>query len=509
MTAKFSAADANNFSVSQNIRLAGTFLSPTALTHWACSKGHSFQISLNSLKRRVASGVPACPECARIKLLEKRVLKEFGELQTAAAKNGLTISSLHSDYRNQHSLLSVTCERCTICTAKPMSAVKIKIGQACAVFGREKLSEIRRLSFETVQQAIANHPLGFTLLSESAEYKNNQSVLRLLCVNGHQVGMSYSDLQRRDRLRGCEQCAEHIGQSTSTAIVAALLAAQPIREYTPPFLLEGWRADRRSLRFDAFFQTDLLTGENCSVALEYHGPQHFDATHHFHKKSCHGAAVSFQRQMDGDQHKRTACANAGVALIEIDGRNPKNMADLCSAIIESLELALPKLAENMLYQERKKRLSDPASLDQILRDESIRSDRVETLRNQLNERQIDLMSVDTLAKVTQCKCRICEHQWTAKIYNLLDGVSTQRRGTGCPKCKNRQKGKQRRLTEPAVIARARKFGWIPRWPAGSYAGQTHKLKWGCATKGCLGQLEADFQHLSRRKCKICNTGGAK
>jgi hypothetical protein len=509
MSAKLTVTDAKNYASTRNISLVGDYLSPNAPTHWVCSIGHSFKLSLNSLKRRVKSDVSTCPGCHRIELAEKRVSKEFAEAQNSAAKNGLIITSLPSDYQNQNSLLAVTCQRCAVCTAKPMSAEKIKLGQGCAVLGREKSSVGRRLSFKTIQQTIASHPLAFTLLSGPSDYQNNQSKLKFSCVNGHKFEMTFSDLQRRDRLRGCEQCGETAGQSISTAIVADLLCIEPLREFTPPFLNQGWQADRKSLRFDSFFHPVTICSGEYSLALEYHGPQHFDATHHFHKKSCRGAAVAFQRLIDGDQHKRNACAMAGVVLLEIDGRYSKTIAELCSSIINKLEQALPKLVEDTLYLERKNKLADSATLKKILHDDKIRSNRIEKLRDQLAKRQIDVISIDTVADRASCKCRICEHAWPAMINNLLEGVSTDRRGTGCPKCQKRHSGKQRRLSEETVIARARVAGWIPRWPAGSYAGQTQKLKWDCATIGCLGHRETDFQHLSRGKCKICNAGAAK
>lgn len=510
MSLKFTPHDAHAFATLHAISLTGVFIDPHAPCAWRCQEGHLFSISLHSLQRRVRQGVIPCPVCSQAEKDRSRQEQEFTDIVAAAGRTGLSVTSPVSAYLNQHSKLSVTCGSCDPCTAAPMSAAKIKGGQGCAIIGREKSAAARRLSFDAVQHVVADHPMGLTLLSGPDHYQNNLTPLLIGCLNGHNFEASVSDLQRRDRIRGCPDCAQNKGQAVATAILSALLGVEPLVEYSPAFLLRDWLTERGPLRLDAFFPEVKANGQTMSVAFEYQGAQHFDPEHHFHKKSCHGAGIAFRRLQEGDEHKVAACAaEPGVVLVVLADDGAETLTALCVEIADALEAVLPELYLDADYQERLKALADSDHLHLVLRDALISSSNIERLARQLDDREINLVSYDPVAGRASCKCRVCNHEWDARENNLLDGVSTDRTGTGCPRCNIVQRGRKKRLAEITVVERASKAGWIPLWLPGTYAGQTQKLDWACAKPGCTGQRHSDFDHLLRRTCRVCKTLGAE
>ena len=462
-------------------------------------------MSLNSLKRRVKGGVTPCPVCHAELLDTQRREHEFSEIQSAAERNGLQVTGTLTEYQNQRSPLAIGCERCATCTARPMRAGKIKAGQVCLVIAREKQAMARRLPFRDVQNTCLNHPLALTLLSTSTRYENNQSKLELRCANDHSFEMNFSDLQRRDRVRGCPQCAEPIGQALAIALLAKLLAVAPLRQYTPSFLNNGWPKDRGALRFDAFFPEVVIAGQPRAIAFEYHGPQHFDETHYFHQISCHGAAESFRRLREGDQHKISSCTAHGVICVVVAAQEKTSVSQLFERLSSALRLILPAFVADASYLDRETTLTDATHRALAVRASAVASSDVERLRAQLDERAIDLIAHDSLARRATCRCRTCAHQWSAGMKNLLEGVSTRRRGTGCPGCKAAAHANRSRLSEAIVKARALSGGWLPLWDDGTYVRQTQTLAWRCAAPGCSGRIVTAFSHLQRRRCPVCAT----
>ena len=507
MTKRLTPDDAIRLGRSHGLELLDGFQSPTQPVRWRDALGNAFRLSLNSLKRRLRQAIPASPVQARQAADAERQAAEYHAVVSIAARNGLTVTSPLQDYRQQTSLLTVTCGRCQPCTAQPMTAAKLKAGQVCHLLGREKQADARRLPFARVQATVRAHPEGLELLSVVGEYQNNVSPLRLRCVNGHDFTMTLSDLQRRRPCRGCPECGRTRGQATATAILEELLGVPAIKEYSPAFLLERWPADRDRLRLDAFFPGVTLAGRTIDVALEYQGRQHSDPAHHFHQRSRYGAKEAYARLQQGDRHKREACARRpDTALLTIDDREHRaSLPQLRDDLIAALAAALPRLTGDVAYQERVARLSKNAELEQRLRERHLAGSDDARLRTELDWRGIDLLHYDPVSCRAQCRCRRHGTEWEAHANNLLDGVSVERKGTGCPDCKREAVGRHKRLKEATVIARAASRGWRPRWSPGTYLRQSQKLDWACLNPACNADRHTDFEHLMRSRCQCQRT----
>jgi hypothetical protein len=510
MTKEFTENDALRLANENGLQLAASFSSLRAPTEWICGQGHQFHLSANSLKRRIRDGTGACPSCNDAARANHRIATEFAKVVEGAKANGLTVLSTQKEYTNQNSPMRVTCDQCATCTARPILALKLARKKSCAVLGRQRQAKARRLTGEDVASLVALHPMGLTLISDPTAYINNRSPIQVRCVNGHVYDTTVSDLQRRDRLRGCPLCAERTGQSAMTAILAGLLGVPAEVEITPDFLQADWPQERGPLRLDAYYKDVPVGAARWNIAAEYHGAQHFDPEHHYHQQSCHGAEVAYRRLQQGDRHKVAACAAQPnvVLLVLVDREVGGSLQRLLTDVTAALEYALPTIADDHDYQTRKRSLMDPDVLDGHLRERAVAHSTVTRLRAQLESRGADLISFDPISRRAACRCR-CGTPWETKANNLLNGVSTDRRGTACPVCSPKARGRKRRLSEQSVIARAGHFGWLPLWLSGSYSGQTQKLDWGCATPSCLGRLHSDFDHLQRgRVCPVCKSANA-
>ena len=155
---------------------------PTRPMQLRClAAGHEFTLPFSSLLRRQRKGKTACPICHTQHHDTVRRRSEFAAVKAPAETLGLKITSTDADYINQKSKLTIRCERCETCTARPIAASKLKIGQACRKLGLEKQAQKQRLDFTAVQAAIAAHPDQLTLISGADEYINNRSPLQLRC----------------------------------------------------------------------------------------------------------------------------------------------------------------------------------------------------------------------------------------------------------------------------------------------------------------------------------------
>ena len=269
---------------------------PTRPMQLRClAAGHEFSLAFSSLLRRQREGKTACPICHTQHHDTVRRRSEFAAVKAAAETQGLEIISTDADYINQKSKLTIRCNRCETCTARPIAASKLKIGQACRKLGLERQAEKHRHDFRTVQDAIAAHPDQLTLISGADEYINNRSPLQLRCAAGHEFSSTLLNLTRKDRIRGCPKCGLPYGQALCSALLGHLFNATPSIEASPPALIAASPNPRYPLRFDAWFPDVIIAGIQTAVALEFHGSQHSDAEHYFHQRargvvcqdSCH------------------------------------------------------------------------------------------------------------------------------------------------------------------------------------------------------------------------------
>ena len=473
---------------------------PTRPMQLRClAAGHEFTLPFSSLLRRQREGKTACPICHSKHQDTLRQRTEFAAVKAAAQTLGLEVTSTEADYINQKSKLTIRCDRCETCTARPIAASKLKAGQGCRKLGLAKQAQKHRLDVTAVQAAVAAHPDQLTLISRADEYVNNRSALRLRCAAGHEFSSTLLNLTRKDRIRGCPKCGLPYGQALCSALLGQLLNATPSIEASPPALVAASPNPRYPLRFDAWFPEVVIAGIPTAVALEFHGSQHSDAEHYFHQRAKGGVKAAAQRLADSEAIKRELCQREGIALVEIyqDKSEHYEPQAWLADIDRQLLAQFPTLALDHDYQARKS--IEPVQMAAALvKGILLTNTRLIRLKHELASREIELLSPDVSGTRANCRCTRCEHTWDAQINNL-------QQGTGCPSCAQLKRANKRRLTEAEVIARAKTLGWKPRWQAGHYQNNRAKLDWAC--QHCGHQIQRDFDHLIQRKrrCQHCHT----
>lgn len=78
----------------------------------------------------------------------------------------------------------------------------IRTGSKCPICYRKSQSLSMLKSFEYIKNYIESH--GFTLYSNKDKYKRNTTKLRMLCPNGHEISICWSDFKRGI---GCSVCS--------------------------------------------------------------------------------------------------------------------------------------------------------------------------------------------------------------------------------------------------------------------------------------------------------------
>jgi hypothetical protein len=418
-----------------------------------------------------------------------------------AAESGLEVIDGPEAYENQKSRLHISCGRCSTCSFPEITADKLTRGQGCQQLGIQRRAATRRKPAEELQKAVDSHPEGLTLLSDPAEYKNNRTELRFRCANQHEFSAPLTRIQQKSLRNGCPHCATSLGQMVATAFTAKLLGVMPLIEYCAPFLMTDWPSSRKPLRFDAFFAAVTVGDERIDIALEYQGNQHTDPGHYFHRSSVRGRESAVELLRQGDEHKVLACdRRPSTALVLVYEPNQiQPMQSVFDDVQLAVECAIPALSKDPEYQTRLAVLRE-GHLDDIVSEFRIATTLYARLSAILNAKNIDLISYDPMGRTADCQCRKDGHQWTAKVANLLGGVSVIRPGTGCPKCKGRKTGERKRLPETEVIVRAAAKGWVPMLAPGAYIGRKQKLRWKCANPACGRERDSDLDHLLRNGC---------
>ncbi|QKF94338.1 hypothetical protein QKU48_gp0880 [Fadolivirus algeromassiliense] len=153
------------------------------------------------------------------------------------------------------------------------------------------------------------------MLSNPIEYIDAYSKLKIECPQNH---IFYCTLSNLNLNRWCPDCNIHLGELLSKCAIEHLTNTQ-FKKVRPDWLKihTGY-----NLEIDAY-NNDLKLG------LEYHGVQHYQFVHHFHKSK-----EDFEKRKEYDQLKEQLCTENGINLIVVP-YTIKN-EDICKFIHKEL-----------------------------------------------------------------------------------------------------------------------------------------------------------------------------
>lgn len=214
-----------------------------------------------------------------------------------------------SDHENNCDDIHINCEYDKL-MEKIYDAPKFKIE-----FTKSKEDKImyKLTEFNKAKKIVESK--GGKMLSKSSEYINAYSKLLVECSRGDKF---YGTLNNLNTSRWCPDCNIYLGELISKCAIEYLLKTQ-FKKVRPDWLKidTGY-----NLEIDAY-------NEERNLGLEYHGVQHYQFVHHFHKSHD-----DLDKRKKYDQLKEKLCKDNGTDLIVVS-HTTKN-EDICKYIHKEL-----------------------------------------------------------------------------------------------------------------------------------------------------------------------------
>lgn len=248
--------------------------------------------------------------------------------------------------------------------------------------------------------------LGWKLVGNNY-YKNNKSMLNVICNSGHHFAICLNDITNS---RGCSQCEQSFGESLCRTLFEKIFN-QPFNKLRPNWLRNS---SGNQLELDGLNQ-------NLSLAFEHQGSYHYN----------------IKSTIQNDLEKREICRQRGVKLIEIPeiGRltKLKDLPNFLSEQFAKYNIVPPKSIEEI-------------DLDlivcEIRKGDSNSMKRLEELRTIAHDRKGVCLSTTYLG-VTENNEFSCYygHKFEAAPSQLKD--NNNRPGTWCNECANKRRGRKK------------------------------------------------------------------
>jgi hypothetical protein len=273
--------------------ISDTYINANMKMDFKCECGNPFKTTFRTFKN---NNKHHCDECgkkiARGKL-EKQSSKKFiyEDVRKFFEDHGCTL--LSNEYKNCDSKLDYICN----CGEKSqITFYKFKKGQRCKSCGGKKAGEWTQVG---IQDEVEKY-LGDRGYYMKYKYVNNRIKLDLICPNGHNPRISWSNFKKGRR---CSFCAE---KSYGNKQIADFLEESEIA-YEREVAFDEC-AYKKKLPFDIFIENKIL--------IEYDGRQHFEPVD-FGNKGQEWAIDYFAYNLKRDQIKNEFCVKNKIPLIRI------------------------------------------------------------------------------------------------------------------------------------------------------------------------------------------------
>ena len=440
--------------------------------------------------------------------------QEYSAIVAMQATMGVRITSPVNDYNNQSSRLHRECDRCTTCQYPLVIAAKAKAGQVCPLLGKVKAAAGRVLPWSHLAERIQRHPSGVDLVGGEESYVNSKSKVTVQCRQaGHLIRRAASDFSDGGRFQICSACAGyHLGETTAIAITRYLLKVDApcseIREQTPVFLRAAATRGLGRLRFDGFF-TPAQTTLNYAIAIEHQGTQHEEENSHFHGlQATRNSDEAHALLLERDAYKRLVCPEHNVRLIEIQDlvAHTSTLIAAAEVVATRLETEVPEVLQLPGYAGRRGDLAEHNNVLALIAAAGADLSAVIRLQQQLVEEgsSVEIVDFDPVSGFFTLRCsrHPAEDPRPAHARNALGSRQFGRQGTRCRYCQAEKIGDAKRLSFPAVAARADALGATPLFDAEKYISSAQYLPW--RWQACGHHFEDSLSHLQEgRACSVC------
>jgi hypothetical protein len=354
----------------------------------------------------------------------KTTRSTIAEMQRIAKERGG--ACLSTKYKNAHSRLLWECGESHQWEAKPMH---IKRGHWCHVCGALKARRSQRSTIEEMHELAAKR--GGRCLSK--EYLGDRVKLLWQCIDGHTWQTSPGNVKSGT---WCPHCHIYYGEEIVRLFFEKIFGKK-FPKSRPEFLTKQHKS---VYELDGY-------NEELALAFEHHGPQHYNASNHFHRRKA-----SYRLIQSRDKIRKKLCQKNGVKLIVVP-----SVPDL---------LPLTDLANFLGSAFKKEGIPAPAIPPKFDINAIYKKNAVKELQRIAASRKGRLISqhyLGTAIKLTwECKKG---HQWDAI-------PSTIKKGIWCPACAGRKRGT---LEDMQKLAESRGGKCL----AAEYRGANTPINWEC------------------------------
>ena len=271
---KWDYKDVEQLFTNNNCKLISTYyVNNSSKLDYLCPKNHKGSITIKDF----LFGYD-CNKCSYIKRAQKQILT-YEEVKTRFENHSFSLIS--EKYENSKSPLIVRCPKGhTIRT----DISRFTNGIRCKNCSMTTRAEKQSLPHEEVK--IRFEDCNYTLLSE---YKNNRSVLEIMCDYGH---IYETDIDRFTNGVRCKYC-KHKNEQKCREVLELFLNVK-FKKCRPKWL--------GGLELDGF-------NEELNLAFEYNGRQHYQENHFFHRKGG-----DYHSLKERDERKKSLCENKEIIL---------------------------------------------------------------------------------------------------------------------------------------------------------------------------------------------------
>ncbi len=261
--------------------LSNEYINANGKLKTKCPKGHVWITTFDRFKRDLR-----CKKCANEKLKENKMYT-YEEVREYVESFGYELLSNEYIGSNEYIIVKPPCGH----EAYKVTFAHFKNGNRCKKCANEKLSEKKRLDYESVKKYIE----GFNYKLLSKEYTNAHQLLKIKCSKDHIYNTTFNNFKNGKR---CPICNETKGEKEVSRVLDKLNI-----KYNSQYKFEDCKA-KRYLPFDFY-----LPDYNCCI--EFDGEQHFEIVKWF------GGLDGFIGTVIRDTIKNEYCKKNNIKLIRI------------------------------------------------------------------------------------------------------------------------------------------------------------------------------------------------
>lgn len=260
-----------------------------------------------------------CKYCGIEKRVNERKV-DFDKIKELFKQKGYTLLSNKDEYMNCQTKLAYLCPNHPN-DVQYISYASLKNGHGCHKCANELNAKHQQKDFKDIQDYFAE--VGYTLLSNSKDYKNSQTKLKYVCPKHPQYIQTVNWSNFYGRKSRCKYCASQNSRGEEQI-------AQYLIKHNIEFVRQKRFYDLRNLETNYQLSYDFWL-PNFNLLIEYQGGYHNGKVHERNPKKQ--TKKDLERQQNRDNMKRKYAKDNHIQLLEIWYWDYQNINKILSEVL--------------------------------------------------------------------------------------------------------------------------------------------------------------------------------